>query len=78
VTLKIGPILDRAPVRLAVVLPPNAHDALTDYARIHAQEFGREISLGDLAALMIDRFLQSDAAFRRARKSLGQPKAATE
>ncbi|MFN0024010.1 MAG: DUF2274 domain-containing protein [Parvularculaceae bacterium] len=77
-SLKIGPIVDRAPVRLAVVLPLNTHDALADYARIHAREFGGEISLGDLAALMIDRFLQSDAAFRRARKSLHQPKAATE
>lgn len=77
-TLKIGPIIDRAPVRLAVVLPPNTHDALTDYARIHAQAFGKELSPGDLAALMIDRFLQSDAAFRRARRSLHQTKAATE
>lgn len=77
-TLKIGPIVDRAPVKLAVLLPPTTHDALTDYARIHATEFGREISLGDLAALMIDRFLQSDAAFRRARKTLHHPKAATE
>lgn len=77
-TLKIGPIVERASVRLAVVLPPNTHDALTDYARIHAQAFGKELPLADLAALMIERFLQSDAAFRRARKSLRQPKAATE
>ena len=77
-SLKIGPVIDRAPVKLALSLPPAAHDALADYARIHAQEFGREIPLADLAALMIERFLKSDAAFRRARKSLRQPKAATE
>lgn len=77
-TLKIGPIVDRASVRLAVVLPPDTHDALADYARIHAQAFGKELPLVDLGALMIDRFLASDAAFRRARKSLRQPKAATE
>ncbi len=77
-TLKIGPIVERASVRLAVVLPPNTHDALADYALIHAQAFGKELALGDLAALMIERFLKSDAAFRRARKSLRQPKAATE
>jgi hypothetical protein len=78
VSLKIGPIVDRAPVKLGVLLPPSTHDALADYARIHAQAFGKELPLGDLAALMIDRFLASDAAFRRARKSLRQPKAATE
>lgn len=77
-TLKIGPIIERASVRLAVVLSPATHDALADYALIHARAHGRELPLGDLAALMIERFLQSDAAFRRARKSLRQPKSATE
>jgi len=78
VSLKIGPIVERASVRLAVVLPPDAHDALADYALIHARAHGRELPLGDLAALMIERFLQSDAAFRRARKSLRQSNASTE
>jgi hypothetical protein len=77
-TLKIGPVTDRAPTRLAVMLHPDAHDALADYARIHAREFGREIPLGDLAALMIERFLQSDTAFKRARKSIGKSEAAKE
>jgi len=78
VTLKIGPVADRSAVKLAVMLHPDAHDALADYARIHAREHGREIPLTDLAALMIERFLKSDTAFRRARKSLHQPKAAVE
>ncbi len=77
-SLKIGPVIERAPVKLGVLLPPATHDALADYALIHAHAHGRELPLGDLAALMIERFLQSDAAFRRARKSLRQPKAATE
>ncbi|MGE0181676.1 MAG: DUF2274 domain-containing protein [Parvularculaceae bacterium] len=77
-SLKIGPVADRSPVKLAVLLQPETHDALADYAAIHAREFGREIARADLAALMIERFLASDAAFRRARKSLRQPKAATE
>lgn len=69
-SLKIGPVADRVSVRLAIHLPPDAHDALADYARIHAKEFGRALSLADLAALMIERFLASDAAFKRARKTL--------
>lgn len=77
-TLKIGPVADRAPVRLAVLLHPDAHDALADYAIIHARQFGREIPVGDLAALMIERFLASDAAFKRARKTIGKKEAAKE
>ena len=77
-SLKIGPVAERTPVKVAVMLPPNAHDALADYARIYAKEFGREIPLADLAALMIERFLQSDAAFTRARKSMGTNQVAKE
>ena len=69
-SLKIGPVANRSPVKISIVLAPNIHDALADYARLHAQEFGRDIKLPDLAALMIERFLQSDAGFRRARKNL--------
>ena len=69
-SLKIGPVADRAPVKLHVALAPDIHDALADYARLHAQEFGRDIKLPDLAALMIERFLKTDAGFRRARKNL--------
>ena len=77
-SLKIGPVIERASVKLGVSLAPDVHDALADYALIHAREHGRELPLPELAALMIERFLKSDAAFRRARKSLRQPKAATE
>ncbi len=77
-TLKIGPVTDRAAVKLAVMLRPDAHDALADYALVHAREFGREIPLADLAALMIERFLKSDAAFKRARKTIGKKEAAKE
>lgn len=71
-TLKIGPVTNRSAMKLGVTLPPEIHDALADYARIHAREFGREIPLANLAALMIERFLQSDAAFKRARKTIGE------
>ena len=69
-SLKIGPVNERTSVKLGMSLPPEVHEALADYALIHAQEFGREIALAELAALMIERFLQSDAGFRRARKIL--------
>ena len=71
-SLKIGAIPDRTPVKVTASLPPEVHEALQDYAAIHACEFGQEAPVGDLAALMIERFLNSDIAFKRARKSLRQ------
>ncbi len=69
-TLKIGPVVETTPVKLALVLSAEVHAALADYARVHAAAFGRDVPLADLAALMIERFLDSDAAFKRARKAL--------
>lgn len=77
-SLKVGPLPDRSPVKLTLALAPSIHAALQDYAAIHKREFGGEASVADLAALMIEQFLQSDSAFRRARKSLRQSAAAKE
>ncbi len=77
-SLKIGPVARRAPLKLTIALAPDIHDALADYARLHAQEFGHDIALPELAALMIERFLQSDAGFRRARKTLTRSSSSKE
>lgn len=77
-SLKIGQIPDRTPVKLTLSLLPETHSALTDYAAIHARDHQSQTSAADLAALMIERFIAADAAFRRARKTLHQPKEARE
>ena len=41
-SLKIGAIPDRTPVKVTASLPPDVHDALQDYAAIHTREFGQE------------------------------------
>jgi len=71
-SLKLGPIPDRMPVKLNLSLAPDVHAALTDYAAIHEDEYGTDVKPGDLASLMIEKFLENDAAFKRARKSLRQ------
>lgn len=76
-TLKLGPIPDRTPVKLSLSLAPDIHDALADYAALHAKEFGRTAPLAVLASLMIEQFLEGDANFKRARKSL-RPSTTTE
>jgi len=72
-SLKIGAIPERKSVRITLSLPPDIHAMLADYAVIHAKEFGKNTPASELAVLMIERFLNSDTAFRRARKSLRQP-----
>lgn len=72
-SLKIGAVPERKSVRITLSLPPDIHAMLADYAAIHEAEFGKKTPAGELAVLMIERFLNSDAAFRRARKSLRQP-----
>jgi len=70
-SLKLGPLPDRNPVKLGLSLTPDVHDALRDYAALHANAHGQEAPLPELAALMIEEFLNGDAAFKRARKALG-------
>ena len=77
-TLKLGPIPDRSPVKLSLTLAPETHDALSDYAALYAQTYGKEAALPDLAALMIEKFLDGDRKFKRARKALRAPLAKEE
>jgi len=69
-SLKLGPIPDRTPVKLSLSLAPDVHAALIDYAAVHAREYGKESHLSELAVLMIEEILNGDTAFKRARKSL--------
>lgn len=76
--LKLGPIPDRNPVKLNIALPPDVHDALSDYATVYGREYSAEAPIGELAAMMIEKFLNSDTAFKRARKSLHNSKQSKE
>jgi len=69
-SLKLGPIPDQKPVKVTMSLVPDVHAALTDYAALHAREYGRQSSVADIAGLMIEKFLASDRQFKRARKTL--------
>ena len=40
--LKLARIPDRTPIKLTVMIMPDLHLALTDYARIYADTYGRE------------------------------------
>ncbi|KCZ45817.1 MULTISPECIES: DUF2274 domain-containing protein [Hyphomonadaceae] len=69
-SLRIGQLPDRTPVKLTVSVDPDLASALADYAAIYAETYGAEEKPETLVPAMLDMFLSSDAGFKRARKAL--------
>lgn len=69
--LRLGPIVEEKPVKLAVELPGALFRQLGDYARAHAAENGlsEPVAVERLVAPMIERFIMSDRRFVRGRKT---------
>lgn len=66
--LKLARLPDRTPIKLAISLAPDLHEALAAYAALYAQTYGREESIADLVPAMLASFLESDRAFLRHRR----------
>ena len=71
-TLKLSELPNRTPAKLTILLPPDVHSALSDYAKIYERTYGKREEIEQLAPVMIETFLNGDAAFKRARKDLHQ------
>lgn len=72
--LKLSSVPDDKPVKLTVELPPDVHRDLLDYAAVMARETGQTApEPAKLIAPMLQRFMATDRAFAKARKSLHQP-----
>ena len=71
--LKLDRLPNRKPVKLTITLEPETFDALEDYARIYAEEYGDEESVNVIASYMIGDFMEGDAAFKRRRKKTEPP-----
>jgi hypothetical protein len=68
--LKLGPLADDRPVKVTVELPSTVHRDLTAYAEVLAKETGQSISdPAKLIAPMLARFIATDRAFSKLRKS---------
>ncbi len=75
-TIKLDRLPNRKPVKLTVTLDPEVFDALEDYARIYAEEYGEGEPVSVIAASMIGEFMDGDAAFKRLRKEEDSKRAA--
>lgn len=68
--LKLGPIQDGKPIRLTVELPAALHRDLVAYAELLARATAQPtIEPAKLIAPMLARFIATDRAFARARRS---------
>lgn len=68
--LKLGPLQDEKPVKLTIELPASVHRDLLAYAAILARDTGQQpVAPGRLVAPMLARFMTTDRAFAKARRS---------
>lgn len=72
--LKLAAVLDDKPVKLTVELPAAVHRDLVAYAEILGRENGQAIGdPGKLIAPMLIRFMATDRAFAKTRRSRQPP-----
>ena len=70
--LKLPQLPDRTPIKLGITVMPDLHQALTDYAALYAQTYGREEPVVELIPAMLAAFLDGDKAFSKVRRDAPQ------
>jgi hypothetical protein len=68
--LKIAVIEDDKPVTMTIKLPASVYRDLTAYAAVLKRDAGHAIDPSALVAPMLERFMATDRAFRRARRQI--------
>jgi len=66
--IKLAKLPDRTPVKLAITMTPELHNALTDYAAIYNATYGQSEPIAELVPHMLAAFLASDRGFAKARE----------
>ena len=67
--LKLSALVDDKPVRLSIELPAATHRDLVAYAEVLARDTGHAVDPVKLVAPMLARFMVTDRAFAKARRS---------
>jgi hypothetical protein len=65
--LKLAKPPDRTPIKLTIIVMPELHHSLTQYAAPYAEAYGREEPVTELIPAILVTFLEGDHAFARAR-----------
>jgi hypothetical protein len=69
--LRLSKLPDRTPVKISIWVTPDLHAALTAYAEAYQATYGNVESVAELIPYMLAAFIESDSAFRKARRSVG-------
>ncbi|MDP1840313.1 MAG: DUF2274 domain-containing protein [Reyranella sp.] len=73
--LRLGAVLDEKPVKLTVDLPAAIHRDLLAYAEVLGRETGQAIEPTKLVAPMLARFMATDRAFAKERRTANRNEA---
>jgi len=65
--IKLPKLPDRTPVKLTITISPGLHQALSDYAVLYAETYGRKEPVAELIPAIATAFLESDRTFGRHR-----------
>jgi hypothetical protein len=71
--LKLAELQDDTPVKVTVELPGSVHRDLVAYGEALAAESGRKVEPAKLIVPMISRFMSTDRAFSRGKRSPAEP-----
>ncbi|MCX7326855.1 MAG: DUF2274 domain-containing protein [Hyphomicrobiales bacterium] len=72
-TLKLGPIPDDKPVKIALELPAALHRDLVAYAEALSRQSGQPVDPARVIAPMLEHFMRND---RGSRRSAAKPRTA--
>lgn len=65
--LRLARLPDRTPVRITINVLPDLNQALSDYAALYEEIYGRSEPVQDLIPAMLAAFLDADRFFLRRR-----------
>jgi hypothetical protein len=68
--IKLNPLPRSTPIKINIQVLPDLKEKLDDYVTIYAQTYGKSDPLTDLIPHMLEAFLESDVAFKKARRDL--------
>jgi hypothetical protein len=70
-SIKLGRLPDRTPVKLTILVSPELHRALGDYAEAYEAAYGEAEPVAELVPAILAAFLRSDRLFLRSRQTNG-------
>lgn len=66
--MRLGKLPDRTPVKVTILVSPELHQALLDYAALYEEMYGQAEPVQEMIPAMLTSFLEGDKLFARRRR----------